>query len=139
MRKESNMKAPNSIEDVTKSYKDNPPTGITEEVRADNTEGRHRKTLISCACEGPQGYLGTIMLDELNPGGYRARVIAGREWHVTRYQFNWFEWFPNDPNPKALSGSLSEAKPGRFFRVFGIKWGPGGSFTAHEEVEDVAM
>jgi hypothetical protein len=133
------MKAPNSIEDVTKSYKDNPPTGITEQIYADNREGRHRKTLISCACEGPQGYLGTIMLGELNPEYYRAIEITGRQWHVTRYQFNWFEWFPNDPNPKARSSPLREANPGRYFRLCGIKWVPGGSFTAHEEVEDVAM
>jgi hypothetical protein len=133
------MKAPNSIEDVTKSYKDNPPTGITVAISADNREGRHRKTLISCACAGPQGFLGTIMLGELNPGYKRALNVQGREWHVTKYQFNWFEWFPNDPNPRILSSPLREANPGRYFQICGITWSPGASFTVHEEVEDVAM
>ena len=77
---------------------------------------------------------------EMYPAGILSTIeITPRQWRVTKYQFNWFEWFPNDPNPKALSGPLREANPGRYFPVFGIKWLPGGSFTAHEEVEDVAM
>jgi hypothetical protein len=132
------MKAPNSIEDVTKSYKDNPPVLLTDRVSADNREGRRRKTVISCACEGPEGYLGIVMLGEVSPGYKKTINIAGNQWHVTKYQFNWFEWFPNNPNPVARSGPLREARPGHYFTLCGVKWTEVTSFTPHEEVEDDA-
>jgi hypothetical protein len=122
---EAQLQSAKSIEEIKQVYDDGPPLPVTKTITADNTRGRNRKTLVSCSCDGPDGYIGTIVVaGELNPGQTATIDITARGWTVVRYQFNYFEWTgrSDDPQPGSLPNPPRAASPGKYFPNVGVRW-----------------
>jgi hypothetical protein len=126
-----------SIEQVHQAFANKSLTlAVTEFTTADNRRGFYRNTMVSASCDGPDGYLGTIVIaPAIDPGIYIQNNITFKNWTVVRYQVNAFQWIPNDPqSPYAVSTPVAEADPGYFFSSIGIVWTPKSLVSAEAEV-----